>query len=99
MLVASRAQADLYARAARLGARRHPPDSTTSNAYDGLGEAWAQPMVGLPISARSSPRHHRAGQVQPQQSVDDNGQEKMDRTSSRGSRLGLSPDLADAVLG
>ena len=50
MLVTSRAQADMYARAGLDWARGTLlEDARTSGAFDSLGEAWAQPIVGLPI--------------------------------------------------
>ena len=50
MLVASRAQADQYARAGLDWARGVIlEDSRTSGAWDSLDEGWAQPIAGLPI--------------------------------------------------
>lgn len=50
MLVASRAQADLYARAGIDWARGVLlEDARTSNAVDSLGEGWAQPIAALPV--------------------------------------------------
>ena len=50
MLITSRAQADLYARAGIDWARGVlQEDSRTSRAIDSLGEAWAQPIAALPV--------------------------------------------------
>lgn len=49
-LVAARAQADLYAQAGLDWARGVvAQDARTAGAYDSLGEAWAQPIAGMPI--------------------------------------------------
>jgi general secretion pathway protein K len=104
MLIASRAQADLYARAGLDWARGVIlQDSATSNAFDGLGEAWAQPMVGLPIERAvvSGAITDEQGKFNLNNLVDDNGlASKMDRDIFQRllASLGLSPDLADAVL-
>jgi general secretion pathway protein K len=50
MLITSRAQADLYARAGIDWARGVlQEDSRTSRQVDSLGEAWAQPIAALPV--------------------------------------------------
>ena len=50
MLVASRAQADLYARAGIDWARGVLlEDLRSSNSMDSLGEGWAQPIAALPV--------------------------------------------------
>ena len=50
MLITSRAQADLYARAGIDWARGVlQEDSRTSRQVDFLGEAWAQPIAALPV--------------------------------------------------
>ena len=49
-LVTSRAQADLYARAGLDWARGVvAQDARTTGNVDSLGEAWAQPIAGLPV--------------------------------------------------
>ena len=49
-LVASRAQADLYARAGLDWARGVvAEDGRSASAYDSLGEPWAQPISALPV--------------------------------------------------
>ena len=56
MLVNSRAQADLYARAGIDWARGViSADARSTNAYDSLGEAWAQPIAALPCLLYTSP--------------------------------------------
>lgn len=50
MLVATRAQADIYARAGLDWARGIlTEDARTAGAIDTLEEGWAKPMVGLPV--------------------------------------------------
>jgi len=49
-LISSRAQADMYARAGLDWARGVVmQDTRSSNNVDSLDEAWAQPIVGLPV--------------------------------------------------
>jgi general secretion pathway protein K len=102
-LVASRAQADLYARAGLDWARGIlAQDAKQRGDVDSLDEAWAQPIVGLPIE-----RAVVAGAI-----VDEQGKFNLNNLV-QGSRssgedmaafkrllesLGLSGDLRDAVL-
>jgi general secretion pathway protein K len=104
MLVASRAQADMYARAGLDWARGTIlEDTATSNAFDSLGETWAQPMVGLPIERAvvSGAITDEQGKFNLNNLVDDAGiASKADKDIFQRllASLGLSPDLADAVL-
>ena len=102
-LVASRAQADLYARAGLDWARGVLlQDMATSATYDGLDEPWAQPIAALPVD-----RAIVAGVI-----ADAQGKFNLNNLYIGGARsdvdykafqrllasLGLSPDLADAVV-
>ena len=102
-LVAARAQADLYAQAGLDWARGVLlQDMATSSAYDGLDESWAQPIAALPVD-----RAVVAGAI-----ADEQGKFNIDNLYFAGVRsdadyktfqrllasLGLSPDLADAVV-
>ncbi len=103
MLVASRAQADLYARAGLDWARGTIlEDSRTSGAFDSLGEAWAQPIVGLPVD-----RAMVSGAITDEQGKFNlnnlvRGTQKSPADMVIFQRLlasqGLAPELADAVL-
>jgi general secretion pathway protein K len=104
MLVASRAQADMYARAGLDWARGSIlEDTATSNAFDSLGETWAQPMVGLPIERAvvSGAITDEQGKFNLNNLVDDAGApSNVDKDIFQRllASLGLSADLADAVL-
>ena len=102
-LVASRAQADLYARAGLDWARGVLlQDMATGATYDGLDEQWAQPIAALPVD-----RAIVAGAI-----ADEQGKFNLNNLYIGGARsdvdykafqrllasLGLSPDLADAVV-
>jgi general secretion pathway protein K len=103
MLVASRAQADMYARAGLDWARGTLlEDSGPSGAYDALDERWAQPIVGIPIE-----RAVVAGALADEQGKFNinnlvNGTQKSTPDMLAFGRLlasqGLAPELADAVL-
>jgi general secretion pathway protein K len=102
LLVASRAQADQFARAGLDWARGVLlEDAKTSGAWDSLDEGWAQPMAGLPVD-----RAVVAGAIVDEQSkfnlnnlVDPTHKSTQVETFKRllGS-LGLEPQLADAVI-
>ena len=102
-LVASRAQADLYAQAGLDWARGVlSEDARTAGAFDSLDEPWAQPMVGLPIE-----RAVVAGAI-----ADEQGKYNLNNLLAGTqksaadveilrrllSSLGIEPDLAYAVL-
>jgi general secretion pathway protein K len=102
-LIASRAQADLYAQAGLDWARGVlSQDARTAGAVDSLDEPWAQPMVGLPIE-----RAVVAGAIADEQGKYNlnnllNGTQKsaadIEILRRLLSSLGLEPDLAYAVL-
>jgi len=102
-LVAARAQADNYARAGIDWSRGVLlQDMATSATYDGLDEGWAQPLAGMPVD-----RAVVSGSI-----VDEQGKFNLNNLVQQNQRsdadvqifqrllvlLGLSPDLADAVL-
>ncbi|MFZ3321431.1 MAG: type II secretion system minor pseudopilin GspK [Usitatibacter sp.] len=102
-LVASRAQADLFARAGIDWSRGILlQDMAIAASYDGLDEAWAQPLAGMPVE-----RAVVSGAI-----VDEQGKFNLNNLVQNNSRsdadmkvfqrllasLDLSPDLADAVL-
>jgi general secretion pathway protein K len=102
-LVASRAQAELYGRAGLDWARGVLADDAKRAAdFDALNEAWAQPMVGLPVD-----RAIVSGAI-----VDEQGKFNLNNLLKDGKSsgedmatfkrllesLGLSADLRDAVL-
>jgi general secretion pathway protein K len=104
MLVASRAQADQYARAGLDWARGVIlEDSRTSGAWDSLDEGWAQPIAGLPIE-----RAVVAGALTDEQSkfnlnnlVDPGGKRSVPDAAIFQRLLvllNLTPELADAVV-
>ena len=103
MLVASRAQADLYARAGLDWARGVLlEDARTRGAVDSLDEPWAQPIAALPVE-----RAVVSGSI-----VDEQGKFNLNNLVKGSNRsdadvnafrrllasLGLAPDLADAVV-
>ncbi|HEY4999644.1 MAG TPA: type II secretion system minor pseudopilin GspK [Usitatibacter sp.] len=103
MLVASRAQADMYARAGLDWARGTIlADSNGSGAFDSLDEAWAQPIAALPVE-----RAVVSGVI-----VDEQGKFNLNNLVVNGARSdadvkifqrllvsqGLAPELADAVV-
>ena len=103
MLVVSRAQADLYARAGLDWARGTIlEDSQVSGAFDSLGEAWAKPIVGLPVD-----RAVVSGAITDEQGKFNlnnlvKGTQKSPEDMVIFQQLlasqGLAPELADAVL-
>ena len=103
MLVASRAQADQYARAGLDWARGVLlEDTRTAGAVDSLGEPWAQPIAALPVE-----RALVAGAIADEQSKFNlnnlvNGTQKspadMQALARLLASLGLAPELAEAVL-
>ena len=103
MLVASRAQADVYAQAGLEWARGVLIEDVKTSNVDALNEGWARPIAGMPID-----RAVVAGVV-----VDEQGKfnlnNVLDATGKRSEpdikllrqllvALQLSPDLADAVV-
>ena len=103
MLVASRAQADLYARAGLAWARGVLlEDARTAGAVDSLDEPWAQPIAGIPVE-----RAVVAGSIADEQGKFNlnnllNGTQKSPADLQIFIRLlaslGLAPELADAVV-
>jgi general secretion pathway protein K len=103
MLVASRAQADLYARAGLDWARGVLlEDARTRGAVDSLDEPWAQPIAALPVE-----RAVISGSIADEQAKFNlnnlvKGSNRSDADVSAFRRLlaslGLAPDLADAVV-
>jgi general secretion pathway protein K len=104
MLVASRAQADQFARAGLDWARGVlMEDARVSGAYDGLDEPWARPIAGLPVE-----RALVAGAISDEQAkfnlnnlVSGSGQKStadMQAFARLLASVGLAPELADAVL-
>ena len=103
MLVASRAQADMYAQAGLDWARGVlAEDARGAAAVDSLDEPWAQPIAGLPVE-----RALVAGAIADEQAKYNlnnllNGTQKSAADVEILKRLleslGLAPELADAVL-
>ena len=103
MLVASRAQADMYAQAGLDWASGVlAEDARRAGAVDSLDEAWAQPITGLPVE-----RALVAGAIADEQAKFNlnnllNGAQKspsdVDILKRLLESLGLAPELADAVL-
>ena len=103
MLVASRAQADMYAQAGLDWARGVlAEDARSAGAVDSLDEPWAQPITGLPVE-----RALVAGAIADEQAKFNlnnllNGTQKSPTDVEILKRLldslGLAPELADAVL-
>jgi general secretion pathway protein K len=103
MLVASRAQADLYARAGLDWARGVLlEDARTRGAVDSLDEPWAQPIAALPVE-----RAVVSGSIADEQAkfnlnnlVKGSNRSDADVNAFRRllASLGLAPDLADAVV-
>ena len=102
MLVASRAQADMYAQAGFDWARGVLLADGKGSTTDNLAEGWAQPIVGLPIE-----RALVAGDI-----ADEQGRFNLNNVINGTARsesdikllrnllalVDLSPDLADAVV-
>ena len=102
MLVASRAQADLYAQAGIDWARGVLLADAQGSAIDTLKEGWAQPIAGLPVE-----RAVVAGDIADEQGkLNLNGLVNGSARSEPDMRafgrllasLGLAPELAEAVL-
>jgi len=102
MLVASRAQADQYAAAGLDWARGVLDQDARSSEIDTLDEAWARPIVGLPVE-----RAVVAGAIADEQGkfklnnlVDKNRRSEADVVLFRQllAGLGLSPELAEPVV-
>lgn len=102
MLVASRAQADLYAQAGIDWARGVLLEDARSSSVDTLKEGWAQPIAGLPVE-----RALVAGDIADEQGKFNlnglvNGSARSEPDMRAFGRLltslGLAPELADAVL-
>ncbi len=102
MLVATRAQADLYAQAGLDWARGVLTEDAKGGATDTLQEPWAQPMVGLPVERAivSGDIADEQGKFNINNLLD--GTLHSDRDIRAFARLlasaGLAPDLADAVV-
>ena len=102
MLVASRAQADVYAQAGLEWARGILLQDAKTTPNDTLAEGWARPLPGMPVE-----RAVVAGQI-----VDEQGRFNLNNLVDRNQRsepdvkllrrllalLDLPPDLADAVV-
>lgn len=102
MLVASRAQADVYAQAGLEWARGVLIEDARGSSVDALNEGWARPIAGMPID-----RAVVAGNI-----VDEQGKFNLNNVVDGKKRseadikllrrllasLDLSPDLADAVV-
>jgi general secretion pathway protein K len=102
MMVASRAQADLYAQAGLDWARGVLAEDARRGAVDSLDEPWAQPIAALPVE-----RAVVAGAI-----ADEQGKVNLNNLAPDGRRsdpdirifrsllgtLSLPPELADAVL-
>ena len=103
LMVSSRAQADLYAQAGFDWARGVlAEDARRAKDVDSLDEGWAQPIAALPVD-----RATVAGAI-----TDEQGKVNLNNLAPEGQKsdpdlrifrtllgsLGLSPDLADAVL-
>ena len=102
MLVVARAQADLYAQAGIDWARGVLDQDRQASAIDTLAEGWAQPIAGLPVE-----RAVVAGDIADEQvklNLNDlvQGSARSDADVRAFGRLlsglGLSPELAEAVL-
>jgi general secretion pathway protein K len=101
-LVASRAQTDLYADAGLDWARGILAEDGRNNAIDSLDEAWARPMVGLPVE-----RAIVGGAISDAQSrynlnnlVKDGVRSDADFQAARRlfDTLGVEPGLVDAIV-
>jgi general secretion pathway protein K len=102
MLVAARAQADLYAHAGLDWSRGVLAQDARSSSVDSLDEGWAQPIAALPVE-----RALVSGSI-----ADEQGKFNLNNLVAAGQKsepdvvvfrgllgaLGLAPDLADAVL-
>jgi general secretion pathway protein K len=102
MLVASRAQADVYSQAGLDWARGVLAQDARTSGTDSLAEGWAQPIVGMPID-----RAVVAGNITDEQGkfnlnnvIDGTRRSEADIKLLRQllTLVDLSPDLADAVV-
>jgi general secretion pathway protein K len=103
MLVASRAQADLYARAGLDWARGVlQQDARTGEKVDFPGEAWAKPIAALPVERAlvSGSITDEQGKFNLNNLVRDNARSQPDFAAFQRllASLGLAPELAEAVL-
>ena len=103
MLVASRAQADLYARTGLDWARGVlQQDARSGDKVDYLGEGWAQPIAALPVERAivSGSITDEQGKFNLNNLVRDNNRSQTDFLAFQ--RLlasqGLAPELAEAVV-
>jgi general secretion pathway protein K len=103
MLIASRAQADQYARAGLDWARGILLEDVATSSFDSLDEGWAQPIAGLPVE-----RAVVAGSI-----ADEQGKFNLNNLLTNPAQAspqdveifkrildsqGLAPELADAVV-
>jgi general secretion pathway protein K len=102
-LVASRAQADLFARAGIDWSRGILlQDMAVAASYDGLDEGWAQPLAGMPVERAvvSGAITDEQGKFNLNNLVQNNAHSDPDIKVFQRLlvSLNLSPDLADAVV-
>jgi general secretion pathway protein K len=102
-LISSRAQADMYARAGLDWARGVVmQDTRSSNNVDSLDEAWAQPIVGLPVDRAliAGALTDEQGKFNLNNLVPGNAASGWDVKAFRLllASQGLAPELADAVV-
>ena len=102
MLVAARAQADLYGQAGLDWARGVLAQDAAASSADSVDEAWAKPIAGLPVE-----RALVAGSIGDEQgklnlnNLVANGQKSAADIAAFGrllASLGLAPQLAEAVV-
>ena len=101
MLITSRAQADLYARAGIDWARGVlQEDSRTSRQVDSLNEAWAQPIAALPVERAlvSGAITDEQGKLNLNSLVGDTAQASRGAFGRLLASQGLPLELADAVV-
>ena len=103
LLVSSRAQADLYARAGLDWARGVlQEDARSGDKADYLGEGWAQPIAALPVERAivSGLITDEQGKFNLNNLLRDNARSQADYLAFQRllASVGLAPELADAVL-
>ena len=101
MLIASRAQADQYARAGIDWARGViQEDSRASRQVDSLNEAWAQPIAALPVDRAlvSGAITDEQGKLNLNSLIGDTAKPSLDAFRALLASQGLAPELADAVV-
>ena len=103
LLIASRAQADQYARAGLDWARGVLlEDAVASGAFDSLDEGWAQPIAALPVERAvvSGAIADEQGKLNLNNLVAGGQPSKPDVEAFRAilASQGLAPELADAVI-